>query len=98
MTNFVPNGCGPRSWKKNIPTWHDTELCKAHDVAYFIGGTEDDRHKADYALYDGLRRQAMKEVVWRRIPMLIQAWLFYRAVRWQGSNFFHYGAKRTYEP
>ena len=87
---FQPNGCGPRSWRRRIPTWHATELCNAHDVAYHTGGTEADRKRADYALYDGMRRQAAKEAWPRRVWMLAQAWVFYRAVRATGAKHFHY--------
>ncbi len=92
--NEAKAGCGPRTWRRTIPTWHARALCVQHDRRYYIGGTEADREAADYALYDGMRRQAAKEAPLRRVWMLYQAWVFYRFVRWGGAEHFHHGAKR----
>lgn len=92
---FTPNGCGPKTWRYTIPTWHATELCKQHDWAYYLGGTEEDRQKADYALYDGMRRQAAKENIFRRLWMLYEAWVFYRWLREYGDAHWHHGAPRA---
>ena len=59
----VLNGCGPRSWKRKIPTPHLSSLCEEHDLAYWQGpyppkSPEKARDDADYALYDGMRRYA----------------------------------------
>jgi hypothetical protein len=92
---FTPNGCGQNTWRRSIPTWHATDLCDVHDLAYHNGGTEADRKAADRALYDGLRRQARQEAWPRMLWMLAQAWVFYRAVRWGGAGHFHYGERRA---
>ncbi len=91
----VCNGCGPKSWKSTIPTWHGRDACCQHDLAYWVGGDEEDRAEADRALYDGLIDASKPAWFGARMWMRIQAWAFYRAVRLEGSHHFHYGVPRT---
>ncbi len=61
------------------------DICVAHDRAYYEGGTEEDRERADLALRDALEPR-------------IGAWLaleFYNAVRLCGGS--HWGTGRTWD-
>lgn len=87
---YVCNGCGPMSWKQTIPTWHGRDACCAHDLAYWVGGDEDDRKRADRALYDSLIADAKPAWFGARLWMRYLAWCFYRAVRNDGAQYFHH--------
>ncbi len=91
----VCNGCGPKSWKRTIPTWHGREVCCAHDLAYWIGGDETDRARADRALYDGLIDATKPAWFGARLWMRFEAWVFYRSVCIDGDIYFHHGVPRT---
>lgn len=91
----ICNGCGPKSWKATIPTWHGRLACCAHDLAYWVGGTEVDRAVADRALYDGLIEVARPAWFGARVLMRIEAYAFYRSVRLAGVHHFHHGEQRT---
>lgn len=91
----VCNGCGPKSWKSTIPTWHGRDACCQHDLSYWEGGDEQDRADADRALYQDLILRARPAWFGARIWMRFLAWCFYRSVKRRGSRFFHYGVQRT---
>ncbi len=91
----VCNGCGPRSWKRTIPTWHGVDACCQHDLAYWVGGDEEDRAEADHALYSDLIARAKPAWLGARMWMRFLSWCFYRSVRHEGARYFHYGVPRT---
>ncbi len=91
----ICNGCGPKSWKSTIPTWHGRDACCAHDLAYWVGGTQEDRRDADRALYEDLIVRARPAWFGARTWMRFLAWCFYVSVRRKGSQYFHYGVPRT---
>ncbi len=91
----ICNGCGPKSWKSTIPTWHGRDTCCAHDLAYWIGGDEEDRAEADRALYDGLIRASASAWFGARLWMRLMSLWFYVGVRVDGHHHFHYGTPRT---
>jgi hypothetical protein len=87
---FTPNGCGGKGGIINPPEWIFHEDCNKHDTKYHIGGTEEDRKKADDEFYRDML-SSISKVKWYRRPFLTsQAWLYYRAVRLCGKKFFNY--------
>ncbi len=87
---FQPNGCGAKGGWFRPPQWHSEATCDAHDVAYDIGGTEQDRRRADRELLNGMKRDASTRPWWQRPWYALQAWTYYRAVRWCGRPHFRY--------
>lgn len=92
------NGCGGKA-TIDVPDFHSTETCNRHDLAYWIGGTEDDRAVADYRLWDDMRRDARAALprwwqVFQRQALYAVAWTYYQAVRREAASHFHFGTPR----
>ena len=86
---FEPNGCGGKGGWINPPDWIFYKDCNKHDIAYHIGGTEENRLLADEAFLADMLASVSK-VHWLRRPFLkSQAWLYYRAVRHYGKPYFN---------
>ncbi len=51
------NGCGPSGWKRHSIKWRIAQwltprlriACQRHDLAYVVGGTDEERQRADSA-------------------------------------------------
>jgi hypothetical protein len=66
----APNGC------TCVPNFSFEECCNQHDIDYCVGGTEDDRMKADEKF-----RECIKEKGYFQL-----AWVYYRGVREFGAK------------
>ena len=66
-----------------------TEICRVHDYLYALGGTEDDRKKADSILRRGIIECAKPELKHVLKTRWI-AFVYWRAVRRFGKYFFNY--------
>jgi len=91
------NGCGSKGGWLNVPDWIFTASCWHHDFNYWLGGTEEDRKKADWQFYQAMLYDASKAVWWKRPWYRTMAWVYYKAVRQVSSVFFPYGEMRTLE-
>lgn len=92
MINGV-NGCGGKGgWFRPIKWFSCTPWCNRHDVAYFNGGGEDDRHLADWQLRSDLMHLADQLGTGRlkRIYYRTQAIVYYVGVRLAGWKYFNY--------
>lgn len=85
------NGCGPKFLylDKIIPELCFEKACRHHDFNYDIGGTEDDRKKADETFLS-----EMITLSWRSHCVWF-AHIYYRAVRLFGYFAFHRGKYLT---
>ncbi len=90
----ICDGCGGKTWR-NLPQWHSRATCDAHDLAYWLGGDENDRSAADRGLLNGMIRDAAERPWWQQPWYRTMAWVYYLGVCNQGVNFFRYAAKRT---
>jgi len=106
----IVNGCGPKYRWVNylVPDvlfgLHITDDCNHHDFNYWLGGSQADRLKADYQLYERIfaRAKAATESWWwrwLRPAYYAAAWTYYRAVRYFGAydDLWHTGPERTRE-
>ena len=101
----ICNGCGPHSWKFKGHTWRSkwfaiatpggSAACNQHDLDYWIGGTEADRHAADLRMRDTMIAEANKRWFLARWLLRSEAHLFYRLVDTEGGTRFRHGPKRT---
>jgi hypothetical protein len=97
MVEQICNGCGGKGGTIDPPEWRFHDSCLVHDFAYWIGGTESDRRRADKAFYDDMRQACrMRKQWWQRPWYYMMAWVYYRAVRHCGGGYFHYGSRRTW--
>ena len=86
----ILNGCGPANWRGAAPQWFFKACCMEHDYNYALGGTEADRRWADWGFYVAMIKDIMRLPWYKRPFARIVAWVFYRAVRWQGAKQFNY--------
>ena len=99
LRSLVTNGCGSKAGFLNPPEFLFHASCDRHDWSYWVGGVEEDRAFADRGFY----RAMLVDVEnysgpWhRRAAMRFTAWLYFRAVRRFGGQFFGYGEQRTME-
>lgn len=95
------NGCGGKGgWFRPVHWFGCTPWCNRHDVAYFNGGTETDRHIADWRLRSDLMHLADQLGTSRlkRIYYRTQAIIYYVAVRLAGWEFFSYDTPMPTNP
>lgn len=71
---------------KIIPEFIFTQMCKKHDLSYFIGGSEKIRKYADEIFYDEMKKAIDDVVYWSRWFYYSMAWLYYKAVRKKGKS------------
>lgn len=64
--------------------------CTLHDARYGIGGSEEDRLKADYELYFGMLELIDQGTAWLRWPRRARASKYLAAVREFGSSRWKY--------
>lgn len=89
------NGCGGKGGAlRPVHWWGLEEDCSCHDVAYTLGGTEDDRLAADRELHERILLRVAVAPWWKRPYYRLQAWAYYRAVRAFGGKFFIYRPRR----
>lgn len=91
----LTNGCGGKGgWFKG-PGDLFCRACKHHDFNYWLGGTEDDRLKADWQFYIHMCEEAASHRSWwTKTRKKALAWIYYRAVRHFGSRYFVYNPKQ----
>lgn len=97
MVEQICDGCGSKGGPLKPPQWRFRNSCNLHDFAYFIGGREGDRRRADRVFYADMCLAAQARAQWWQRPWyFLMAWIYYRAVRKFGSGYFHYGSRRTW--
>jgi len=88
------NGCGSKSFR--VPNFFFEADCNHHDYGYWIGCTEADRKICDDKFYEAMKRDVAR-LPWYKKFHYITAYIFYLAVRLNGSRYFWYGdEKRVY--
>ena len=91
LKSIICNGCGPKAWFIPVPEFCFTASCDHHDYKYFLGGTAEDRLKADIEFYKAMKNDAnTHSPFWLRRRYLVWAWIFFVAVRLFGSPAFWY--------
>ena len=97
MVEQICNGCGGKGGPVDPPEWRFHDSCQRHDFDYWLGGTEDDRLRADKAFYADMQLAChLRKQWWQRPWYYTMAWVYYRAVRHCGGGYFHYGSRRTW--
>ncbi len=86
----ILNGCGPASWKGKGPNWLFKADCYEHDYNYAAGGNEADRRWADWGFYAAMVKDTHRLPWWRQPLARVNAWLFYRLVRWLGAKRYNF--------
>ena len=88
----VTDGCGRKGgWMRPPEHLFFDASCDQHDFYYWRGHREADRKIADTAFYEVMKRD-VGQAAWYRRPWLHSvAWLYFRAVRIWGKQFFYYG-------
>ncbi len=81
-------GCGAKDGWRKLPQWHSRTTCDRHDLAYWVGGTEEDRARADRELLNGMIRDAETRPWWQQPWYRMMAWYYYAGVRNLGQRFF----------
>lgn len=88
------NGCGGKGGLARPLHWWGLEAdCDRHDWAYTLGGTEEDRLKADNALREAILARCATAPWWKRWYYRAQAYDYYKAVREFGKPFFSFREK-----
>ena len=91
----ICNGCGAKGGFINPPEFLFHASCNQHDFYYWRGGSEKDRKKADDAFYKCMKIDIANEKSrLKRLYYTAWAYLYYRAVRLFGREFFHYADKQ----
>jgi len=87
----ITNGCGGKGgWFKG-PDGMFQCPCRHHDFNYFVGGSPEDRKKADVQFFQAMMLEAGCARTWfERLKKRGCAHVYYRAVRTFGSKFFHH--------
>lgn len=93
----LSNGCGNKSKFVSVPSFIFRASCDKHDVLYLIGGSEADRKKADDAFYYYMKIDADMYSGLQRLKYRAIAYIYYKAVRLFGREFFCYGEPKTLE-
>ncbi|MFT4072826.1 MAG: hypothetical protein QM654_12995 [Dysgonamonadaceae bacterium] len=92
------NGCGACSgWLSWIKPPHHKffkNACILHDELYNLGGTEEDRKKADKRLFSEMVKHSQEYFTDKSISsqwwFVTLAYGYYKAVRWFGKGQFNY--------
>jgi hypothetical protein len=90
QVSMICNGCGAKGGWFNPPDWIFEADCNRHDFAYWRGGDEAARRKADRGFYEAMQADASRLPVYDRWLGHLAAWTYYRAVRAFGAKHFHY--------
>lgn len=92
----ITSGCG--NSKFDVPDWIFRSACQGHDLAYWVGCTEDDRYLADLKFYGDMMVLAAKQPWYKRFFYYGMAYTYYVGVRRFTKKYFFFGeAKRTLE-
>jgi len=92
----ICNGCGGKSGVIPVPEFLFHASCNHHDFYYWIGGTEEDRKKADLAFYKYMKLDIVNEDSrFKRMYYSAWAYTYYKAVRVFGRKYFSYGKQKT---
>lgn len=97
--DFVNSGCGPGKLGFLVPEFIFAKACCNHDIAYYKGGTEKDRWKADYNFFKDMQKAIdEKDLSWiERRYYFTFARLYFAAVVSAGWTSFSYGKQKTIE-
>ena len=86
----ISNGCGSAGTEA-VPEFVFRSSCDRHDFYYWMGGTEEDRQRADKQFLEDMRADAWATAtLWERSAYLTAAFNYYLAVRKWGKLSFHY--------
>jgi endogenous inhibitor of DNA gyrase (YacG/DUF329 family) len=81
----ICNGCGPKGGWVPVPEFFCHASCNHHDFKYWVGGTKDDREKADLEFLEAMLVDAGDDPAKQTI-----AFTYWMAVRLFGSFCFYY--------
>lgn len=83
----LTRGCGPDVLPEEaVPELWFHDSCRAHDFAYWRGGSSEDRKAADRAFYAAMRDDAREgSNPFSRAWRALWAWIYYHAVRVGGA-------------
>ena len=95
--NFISDGCGKKGGFLNVPDFIFTASCDQHDINYWIGGTKEDRAKADRQFYQAMLNDANAYPWYNRWRYKVLAWLYYKSVSLFAASFFYHGEQRGYK-
>jgi len=94
--DFLSDGCGKKGTILDVPDFSSTASCDRHDFDYWLGGTEEDRSRADVRFYKNMKADADSVGGWwGAFYRGIIARSYYLAVRLFSSSFFNYGEQKT---
>jgi hypothetical protein len=91
---YICNGCGGKGGIFNPPDFLFTASCYHHDFNYWLGGSEEDRKRADTGFLNAMLLDARRVSGLRMWFHLFLAYLYYYGVRFFGGKFFHYSAEQ----
>jgi len=95
---LLSNGCGAKSGFIPVPEFIFHASCDKHDVLYLIGGTEEDKKKADVTFYRYMLLDVQNEnSILKRIQYKAWAYVYYKMVCKYGKKCFKYGEQKTLE-
>ena len=92
-TNILINGCGAKASIIRPPhAIFFKSSCDLHDLSYVLGGTEEDRIKADCGFLKAMLQDCERiENSIKRKYYIAWAYLYFMAVRAFGWQYFDYG-------
>lgn len=91
---YLCNGCGGKGGLFNPPDFLFTASCNHHDFNYWLGGTEEDRKKADKDFLNAMLVDAKRSDWPRSWLHFVLAYLYYLGVRVAGKRFFYYSIEQ----
>jgi len=93
---LLSNGCGGKGGLVNPPDFKFEASCNHHDFNYWLGGSAEDRVKADDQFLDAMLFDANLLPWWRRPLHKALAYTYWSAVRMMGGKFFNSTETRSW--
>lgn len=84
----ICNGCGGKGGWLDPPDYKFRASCDHHDFNYWLGGSLEDRKRADEQFLEAMLEDAVGPW-WKRLWLKGAAWRYYWAVRAFGWKFFN---------
>lgn len=91
---FICNGCGGKGGWVNPPEFIFHASCNHHDFNYWVGGTEEDRLRADKGFYNAMKVDIASKPIQFRPYYHVWAYTYYKSVRLIGGKYFNYGRQK----
>lgn len=87
----ILNGCGGKGSIIRPPYGLFFESsCNKHDFSYWVGGTEEDRIKADIGFFRAMLEDCQRFTGTTKTKYIVWAHVYFMAVRAFGSKYFNY--------